>query len=175
MLTLFLNGFLHILQLPAQFLLLISLALYIGQQIKTNLAVYNLLFISAFSSGLVLSHFYSANWNENKLLLGSALLLGLITLLALKLPIRFNQSITLLGGLLLGLTVNPFVLPGFSLIKVLSIFLGVLSSGTLLFGIIMLIAFYLNRLWQGIGIRVLGSWIAAIALLVLALSFTALR
>ena len=172
MLSLFVNGSLHIIQLPAQLIFLIGLALLSGQQLTKTFKAETLLFSLSLISGLITNYMYPFNWDESRFLLSLSLAISLLTLLALNVPYTITRLILISSSFLLGLTFKPLLLPGFSLLKIISSYLGILTSTLLLFSILLIVAFYLRAWWQGIILRVLSSWIAAIALLVLALSFT---
>ena len=74
-----------------------------------------------------------------------------------------------IGGLLLGITAEPLLLPSFSAGKISSIFAGITLGAGLLSASVTLFAGVLQQWWQGLGVRILGSWITACTLLVLAL------
>jgi hypothetical protein len=74
----------------------------------------------------------------------------------------------LIAGLALGLDSPPQVV---WLADATASLVGTGLSAVLAFALVVLIAAHLTRIWQRIGLRILGSWIAASATLVLALRF----
>jgi urease accessory protein len=168
---LFLHGFMHTLQLAPHILILAALGLLLGQQgIRHFRAALPALVLSV-ASGLTLSRYYSPAWDMNLILPLLAACTGLLVILKLSLPPWVSLTLALLIGLLIGVGSNPFMLPGFSSLKVFTILAGVATSASLLVLCVSVSGFYINRLWQGIGLRVMGSWVTASALLVIALSF----
>lgn len=97
------------------------------------------------------------------------ILLGLLVAWRPMIPLAGSLAISGMGGFLLGMD-SIAVTPGLgsTLIWMLSVSTGV-AVGLL---IVMGWGDYFRKEWQQIGIRVVGSWIAASALLVLTLNLT---
>jgi urease accessory protein len=168
---LFLNGFMHTLQLAPHILLLAAMGLLLGQQGIRHFRAAFPAFILSVASGLAASRYDAPAWDINLILPVLAACTGLLVILKLALPQWVSLTLALLIGLLIGISSNPFMLPGFSSLKVFTILAGAATSASLLIVCVSVPGFYINRLWQGIGLRVLGSWVTASALMVIALSF----
>ena len=177
--ALFIRGFEQLFQLPPHLLLLIVLGLCLGQQYslqhnrdfhatrKIALTIPTL--VLSVMLGLILSTQNIPAWPYPMLLLSLTLLLGSSVILQLPLPLWLLLGVSALGGMLLGISAEPLILPGFSPSKIASVFVGITLASGLLCAAVTLFASILHRLWQGIGVRILGSWVTACALLVLAL------
>lgn len=163
------NGFLHPLFVPAHLLLLIALGLFIGQKGPKQNQLAIAVLLGSILVGLAVAWFDVALQLEVALLVVAALL-GLMTASNLALGPRWCASIAAVVGLLLGMDSAQESLTGKE--KLASLF----GSGV---GIYLLslypMAFadyFSKRHWQQIGVRIIGSWVAASALLVLALSLS---
>ena len=168
----FLNGLLHPLLVPSHVLLWLALGLLIGRHNPTRHLWAVRGFLLATATGLALSQ-AELGLIHPSLILGLTVLLGLLILSeAGDQPILLT-GLAVLSGLLLGLDSDPEVYT----VKALS---GALfGSGASLY-LLMLYAMALadrlrHKHWQQIGIRVIGSWITASAVLVLALQLAPLR
>jgi urease accessory protein len=165
----FYNGLLHPVLVPAHLLLLVAMGLFLGQQgskvIQPALGV----FVFATAAGLTASWFSIAGETETLILVLSAAI-GLVIAVAPKVALLWCGVIALLAGLLLGIDSAQEALSGKD--KFLTLF----GSGVAIYFLVlypMALADYINnKAWQKIGIRIVGSWVAASSLLVLALSFS---
>jgi len=159
----FYNGLLHPIFIPAHLLLLLALGLFIGQKgfdnHQSSLATFA---IGAFS-GLILAWF-SFNVEIQIYLLVGALLLGIMVALELNLSSRWVSIFAFFVGLLLGMDSTQETLLGKDKVAAL------LGTGVGLYFLqlypIALSDYFNKKTWQRIGIRVIGSWIAAISFLV---------
>jgi hydrogenase/urease accessory protein HupE len=165
----FYSGLLHPVFVPAHLLLLISLGLFIGQRgVKENeLAI--LVFLIAVGVGLMAAWFSVGGDIEIFILIGAAFI-GILIVASFTVNRYWCALIATLAGLLLGMDSAQDALSGKE--KLVSL----LGSGLalyLLFLYPMALADVFNKKpWQMIGVRVIGSWIAASSLLVLALSYS---
>lgn len=165
----FYNGVLHPLMVPAHLLLLVAAGLFWGQQghkaVKTALAV----FAVATVVGLTAAWFSVAIQSEVLILVLSAFI-GLLVAIAPKVGLFWCGVIALLAGFFLGIDSAQEELYGED--KFVTLF----GSGIAIYFLVLYpvaVADYLNKKpWQKIGVRVIGSWVAASALLVLALSLS---
>lgn len=160
------QGIWHPLQTPSHLMLILGLGFLVGQQghWKTSL----LLPLSVLA-GFALNHYTSINWNTELILLGLSLTCGL--LLVLRLNLHFGAVLVLLFvcGVILGLDSSPIIIPGLGSNSINSWLLG--AAVTLNFGLLLvsLFATFLDHYWNGIILRVAGSWIATSAIFVLTL------
>jgi urease accessory protein len=164
----FLGGFLHPIFVPAHLIAILSLALLIGQQMrvwgKLPMAAYALALLAGL--GAIALAFVPERAGEAVLAL--AAVCGALTAAAPRLHAGIGGVLAALTGLAIGLDSPPEVV---SLHDANLMLLGTAMGGTILLLAIVGVAARLQRDWQRIGIRVIGSWIAASAVLVLALRF----
>ncbi|MEZ5477162.1 MAG: HupE/UreJ family protein [Thiolinea sp.] len=162
----FVNGFLHPLLIPAQILVLLGLGLLVGRQgseaIRRTLPVYMLSVLGS----VVLGLFYPLplEW----LLLAMALLLAAAVISGYFVPTWILVLAAVLSALLIG---TDSLIADFSGRERYFALLGSVVGSSLLLIYVSGIAESLQILKDGIVLRVLGSWIAASALMVLALGF----
>ena len=162
----FYAGVLHPLFVPAHVLSLLALGILLGQQGGRSLQPVILAFLGATAAGLVYAGTGDGR-DVSQALLAAAGLSGLLVALARPLPLWFNLLLAGAVGLLLGADSTQDELAGRAR------FAALLGSGIALY-LLMLYAVvfadaFQRRDWQRIGLRVIGSWCAAAALLVLAL------
>ncbi len=165
------QGILHPLQTPSHIILILGLAFLLGQQnhlIKSHLKI---LFLTPFAViiGFALNHYALLELNTELILLSLALICGLLLVLRLKLPTFVTFILLAFSSVILGLDSSPVMIPGLGANSIYSWRLG--AAITLILGIIVLSlpAYFLNRYWNGIILRVTGSWIATSAIFVLTL------
>jgi hydrogenase/urease accessory protein HupE len=161
------NGILHPLVVPAHLLVLTAVGLFLGKQ-GTRVEAPTLLVFSLFTlGGLVTTLFISGGIGEKKLLAAAALV-GLLVAANLRVPMVLCLLVAASAGFLLGLDSYQEVMAGKAK------FFSLLGSGLgicFLFSYALAFADYFgDRNWQKIGVRIVGSWVAASAILVLALS-----
>lgn len=163
------NGLLHPLLVPAHLLLLVAVGLFFGQQGSKTIQPILGVFAFATIAGLTAAWFSFADETESFILVASTMV-GLIVAIAPKVPLIVCGSIALLVGFLLGFDSAQVELSGND--KLITLF----GSGVSIYLLVlypMVLADYLNKKeWQKIGIRIIGSWVAASSLLVLALSLS---
>jgi len=164
--TWFMQGIFHPLQTPSHIILILGLAFLLGQQgyLKT-------LFLTPFAitAGFALNHYTLLDWNTELILLSLALICGLLLVLRLKLPAFISFVLLIFCSVILGLDSSPIMIPGLGFNSIYSWRLG--AAITLILGITVLSlpAYFLNHYWNGIILRVAGSWIATSAIFVLTL------
>jgi urease accessory protein len=165
----FYNGLLHPILVPAHLLLLVAVGLFFGQQRPK--ASQSALGVFAFATvaGLTAAWFSIASETETFILILSAVI-GSVIAMAPKVALLWCGVIALLAGFLLGIDSAQEALSG--RVKLVTLF----GSGVAIYALVlypMALADYFNqKAWQKIGIRIVGSWVAASSLLVLALSFS---
>lgn len=162
----FTAGLLHPFVVPAHLLAVVGLGLLLAQRdfARASGAVY--LFIAGLIAGLAAA---GAGWSSPAVqpaLLAVAALLGLLTALAWPRLAGAAAPLALAAALAVGLDSAPASGPLEARVASL---LGTGLAALLLLLNVVALGLWLARPWQRIGQRVLGSWIAASALLVLAL------
>jgi len=168
----FYNGLLHPLFVPAHFLLLSALSLLLAQQPLHNNKTHFMVFIITVVIGLSCAWF-AIGKDPEILLLASTAVVGVLVVLKPKLSVWLGASIAACVGLMVGLDSKQADLSG---LAKFTVFCGSGIGITLfiVYPFAILQSFKVDTVdrfhWLDIAIRVLGSWAAACALLVLALS-----
>lgn len=163
------NGLLHPLQMPSHLLILLALGLYGAQRSSRGTRQPILVFTVAAIAGLALT---IPNWfKEVPSWALSVVALGIAILVALRaaLPVAASSSIYALGAMVVtldsGIDQAPLIVALKTLFGTFCAILAIVTSTT----------FYVRQIprknWIKIAIRVLASWIAAIALLMIAFAF----
>lgn len=162
-----LNGVLHPLLVPEHVLALLAAGLLIGQQREAGMRVAVPAFMVAVGAGLAALWLAVPAQAALPLLIATATCAALVALAApLALPVWV--SLTVATGLLLGLDSVPEGLSGNERIAAL-VGTGIGASLVLLY--VAGLTENLERPWQRLAIRIAGSWLIAITVMVLALSF----
>ncbi|RMH15862.1 MAG: hypothetical protein D6698_10565 [Gammaproteobacteria bacterium] len=163
----FVNGLLHPLVTIPHLLLLLGMGALLGQHPPLRLKWPMLTFAASSALGLLLS---TTGWfpptMPQPLLLGFALVFGVLIASAYPIPTWLQLTLLGLTALLLGLdsAVDKAIPTGH-----LQILFGTwLCLNLAIYNIAFYSAFCDRKKWSQIGLRVLGSWLAAIAVLVLA-------
>jgi len=163
----FMGGILHPVTTPAHVLILLGLGIALGQHVPFKPRVPLRAFASFAAVGLALTTVLTFAMPQ-PVLIGIALCTGALVALEKKLPPLANAALFAIGALAMGLD-SGIETGGISV--AIRTLLGTLTGLVVfLFGI----AFYVSlaaaqhRKWLHIGLRVIGSWIVAIALLMLA-------
>jgi len=160
------GGLLHPYTEPVHIITLLGLGFMLTQQAKQVPPYGWVMFCVAALCGLITSSF-NITFSLGPLLLVIAILLGLLVASRLTLPVRFCLFLSILAGFVLGLDSTP------GSATIWTEIVAIISTTTGL-GIALLIVIgwgdYFRKDWQQIGIRVIGSWIATSALLVLVLN-----
>lgn len=163
----FYNGFLHPFLVPAHLLTLLALGFLFGQQgtDKAQSAIF--VFLGATVSGLLAIGLFNITPNVETLLLLTAIVLGLLVAFKREFPLPAYWVLAALTGLMLGLDSVQDAYSGKQKMAAL------LGSGVGIYLGLLYAAVFAQRLqkqhWQQTMIRILGSWIAASALLTLTL------
>ncbi|WP_298608530.1 HupE/UreJ family protein [uncultured Thiothrix sp.] len=165
----FWQGCLHPLIVPAHLMVILALGLLLGQQtprtIRTSLTVY----VVSLGGALLLTRVLPRLGQGELSLLVLALSLGVLVILKLKINLALVITLSMSAGILIGLDSRIANLPGLSANKIYLQLLGTALSASLLLSLPTLISFYLNKLLDGIAVRVIGAWVTAGSLMVLAL------
>jgi urease accessory protein len=165
----FIDGLIHPLFLPSHLLLLISLGLLYGQQGFTQCLSSVKVFVVTTALGLAGSYFLTAVDVET-LLIGDALIVGLLVAARPTLGRLWYTGIGAVSGMLLGFASSQLAFNGVD--RVIALFGTLVGIFLLLLHAAAFADFFNSRHWQRVGIRIIGSWVSASALLVLALSFS---
>lgn len=167
----FYNGLLHPVFVPAHLLLLIALGLFIGQQGPKENQAAIAAFLVATAVGLTAAWFGLGGRMEAALL-SAAALVGILIAANRALGPYACAFIAVLAGLFLGMDSDQETLSDKE--KLVSLFGSGVGIYLLLLYPLALADYFNKKAWQKIGIRVIGSWVAASSLLVLALSLSSL-
>lgn len=170
--TWFAQGFLHPLLTPSHIILLLSLGFLIGQQ---GLKISHMLALIISSiAGVFFKQKLNLNIaiNVELILLGLALVISLIVVLKPRLPSFLGLLFVLLAGAVIAYDSDPIVIPGLGENSINSWLLGAVVSISASIFLFLILALFLKRFWDGIILRILGSWIATSAIFILTLSLT---
>lgn len=162
----FYNGMLHPLVVPAYALAIVGLGLLFGQKAPRS----SRLGLPAFALGLVVALAIPASLVAPlpmSILLGIVFAAGLVVALSLGLGAVGPGLFGVAGGVLIGLDAGRNAVTDSQTWIALA---GLAVSATIAVALVAGFAMWLAGRWQGIGVRVLGSWTAASAFLVIALS-----
>ena len=164
----FIQGVLHPLQTPSHILLILALGLLVGQQQRQPSLVFNVFFFSvSVILGLIVNQTTQLDMKYEPILLVLCLITSFLVIIRLSLPNLVLVALMIVTGIFMGLDSNPVLIPGLGQSSVYSWIAGATCS---FIGIILLtsiIAHFISNLWQGIIVRVIGSWIATSAIFVL--------
>ncbi len=165
----FYNGLLHPVLIPAHLLLLLAVGLFIGQQGPKKVEVALASFALATIAGLTLAWF-SIGAQAEFLVLALSTAIGLLIAIALGINRLVAAILVGLAGFSLGIDSAQETLSGQE--KLVSLF----GSGIAIYFLALypmaLVDYFNKKAWQKIGVRILGSWVAASSLLVLALAIS---
>jgi hydrogenase/urease accessory protein HupE len=165
----FYSGLLHPVFVPAHLLLVIALGLFIGQRrVKDNQSAV-LAFLVAVAAGLIAAWF-SVGTNIEVFILSAAAFIGILIVASFAVNPYLCALIAALAGFLLGADSAQETLSGQD--KFVTLFGSGLGLYLLLLYPMAAADVFHKKSWQRIGVRVVGSWIAASSLLVLALSYS---
>jgi hydrogenase/urease accessory protein HupE len=162
-------GLLHPLLTPAHALALVALGLRVSQQKRSHRQALLILFAASLLAAVGAIAAALAFTEATNLLLGAALVAGLLTALARPLP--FWATGFLIVAVAIGIAFDSVPQEIWAQPTLLSL-AGTILSGWLILVSIAYGAAEPRREWMRIGVRILGSWTAASALLVLALRLT---
>ena len=161
-----LSGVLHPLFVTAQTLALVGLGLFVGQQsVKVRRMALSAFTLSLFAGSLAIASGVGETGSA-LVLLGSAAITGLIVASAWPALNPLGAIAIVVAGAALALDSPPqaVAIPSAVVMQV-----GVALGALVTVAIVTWLTADLTRHWQRIGVRVAGSWIAASAILVLAL------
>jgi urease accessory protein len=160
----FAGGLLHPLLAPTHLMAVMALALLIGQQGWGHGAV--IAYAAAIIAGLGAIALAYVPTRAEEGVLAVAAVAGLLVALARPLPRSVGVLLAGAGGLALALDSPPEAI---SLRDANLALLGTAIGAVIVLLALLQVTTRLTRPWQRVGARILGSWIAASAILVLAL------
>jgi urease accessory protein len=161
----FYGGLLHPILVPAHALGLLALGLFIGQQDSRHRRGAAAIFAVALVVGLGAIMLAVGQTPAGEVLLANTAVLGALVAIARPLPRPVGWLAAAVTGATVGLDSPP---------QVISMALGTITligtglGACIVFAIVVAVTACLRRHWQLLGVRSLGSWIAASAMLALA-------
>jgi urease accessory protein len=164
----FYGGLLHPVLTPTHGLALLGLGLLIGQQPAERRRLPQLLFALALAGGLLALALAVGETPAGAVLLVGVALSGALVAAAFRLPLLVLGPLALALGVAIGLDSPPEVV---SFREGVVMLVGTGLGATIGLGLVVEAAARMARDWQLIGVRVLGSWTAASALLAIAVRF----
>jgi urease accessory protein len=164
----FYGGLLHPVLTPTHALALLGLGLLIGQQPAERRRLPQLLFTLALAGGLLALALAVGETPAGAVLLVGVALSGALVAAAFRLPLLVLGPLALALGAAIGLDSPPEVI---SFQEGVVMLIGTGLGATIGLGLVVEAAARMARDWQLIGVRVLGSWTAASALLAIAVRF----
>jgi len=162
------SGLLHPLLTPTHALGLFGLGLLVGQQPPGNRLLPQLLFLLALGGGLLALAFAVGETPASDVLLIAVAISGALVAAGFPLPRPPLSALAAAMGAAVGLDSPPEVI-SYQAAVIMLIGSGV--GAALVLAIVAAITSRMRRDWQRIGVRVLGSWTAASALLAIAVRF----
>jgi hypothetical protein len=162
----FAGGLLHPLSVPAHVLALIGLSLIVGRHFLSAGTAIIVAFALGLAGGLGTIAWGIGETPATDVLLASVALCGLMAASGISVPVPLAAPFGAVSGLALGLDSPP---ESIFLGEAVAMLIGTACGGVAALGLCALTASAAARLWQGIVLRVAGSWVAATAILVLAL------
>ena len=162
----FFGGVLHPFMTPTHLLVLLGLGLLAGQRAPLNLKASLAVFIPVSALGLLLTTAGLIKTVYPPVLIGIALVAGVLVALAKPLPAMAGGAVFAVAATALGL--DSAVESGTAAV----IFKTLLGTWVGLIVAVADLAYYLSfctkQKWQQVGIRVAGSWVAAASFMILA-------
>jgi urease accessory protein len=164
----FLSGLLHPVLTPTHALALLGFGLLVGQQPIGKRGGLVALFALALAAALLGLALAVGETPANDVLLGAVAITGVLVALALRLPLLVPGALAVVMGAAIGLDSPPEVI---SIEEAVAMLIGTGLGALIALTLVIAGALLLRRDWQQIGVRVLGSWTAASALLAIAVRF----
>lgn len=152
--------------IPTHLLAVIALGLLAGQNAKQMPGITLAAFALGLAAGSVVIGLAMRETPAALTLLAIAAIAGLIVVLALPLPPLIRHALAFATGAALALNSPPQAI---TLAKAVATQVGSGAAALATLALVTLIAIKSERPWQRVGVRIVGSWIAASAILVLAL------
>jgi urease accessory protein len=164
----FCSGLLHPVLMPTHGLALVGLGLLIGQQPAGKRLLPLILFALALAAGLLALALAVGETAAGDVLLMAGAINGALVAAAFRLPILVLGPLAVVMGTAIGLDSPPDVV---SIEEAIVMLIGTGLGASIALALVVEGAARMARDWQQIGVRVLGSWTAASALLAIAVRF----
>lgn len=164
----FYGGLLHPVLTPTHALALLGLGLLIGQQPADTRRLPLTLFVLALAASLLALAFAVGETEAGAVLLAGVAISGALVAAAFRLPLFILGPLAAAVGAAIGLDSPPEVV---SFQEAVVMLIGTGIGASIALGLVVEGAARMARDWQQIGVRVLGSWTAASALLAIAVRF----
>jgi hydrogenase/urease accessory protein HupE len=165
----FFGGAIHPLFVPAHALAIVALGLLIGQQCPRSPWPASGAYCAGLAAGFAaIVSTVALEWAGDAVL-ATAGVSGALIALARPIPVFLASALALVTGLVIALDSPPHAI---SLWDANLILLGTFCGAVVLLLAIVAAASALHRDWQRLGARIVGSWLAAIAIMALALRLT---
>jgi urease accessory protein len=161
----FYGGLLHPILVPTHALSVVALGLFIGRQRQRRMA--SLVFAAALVAGLM-AIALAVDVPVVSVMLANTTLLGVLVAAAWAPPQPLGWLLAAIAGATLALDSPPQAV---TIAEANVMLVGTALGACLAVAVVGAIASYLTKAWQQIAVRVLASWIAASAILVLAMSW----
>ncbi|MEM7208830.1 MAG: hypothetical protein AAF434_13480 [Pseudomonadota bacterium] len=167
----FQQGFWHFLQAPSHIIVLFGMGLLLGQQGMPRVRVGLICFVISIISALLLVQLVVIGWKHDVVLLGLAMVVGGLLAIRLDLPVLLIAIAAALSGFLIGIDSAPALIPGMKKSMLYAGLTGTALSTSLAVSSVALVSYLVRTTLNGMILRVLGSWVTASSLMVLALMF----
>ena len=164
----FYGGLLHPLFVPAHAIAVLSLGLLIGPQMPHLRWSVALAYAAGLGIGFAAMISAFAPQFSAEVLLAVAAIIGALIALARPVPALVGSVLALVVGIALALDSPP---GGISVRDANVILLGTFCGAVILLWAVLEVAGMLRGDWQKLGVRIIGSWVAASAVLVLTWRF----
>ena len=162
----FYGGLLHPLFTPTHALAVLALGLLAGQQLPRWRWPQPLAYVVGLGVGFAVMVSALPPGPAGEILLATAVASGMLVALAQPLSPTLGCALVFTAGVALALDSPPGVI---SVSEANVIIIGTFCGATILFLALRELVAKLRRHWQRIGVRIVGSWLAAIALMGLAM------
>jgi len=167
----FISGLLHPWMTPTHLIILLALGLWLGQRVPLRLGLPLQVFVPGAAVALALTNLHWVAVVPPPLLVAMALVAGAVVALEVRLPA--SAGAVMLGAAALAIGLDSGVETGtpWAIFKTLlgtwvSLGLGLINAGYYVS-----LATERQKKWISIGVRVAGSWIVAVSLMMLAFAW----
>jgi len=167
MIAAFAEGLLNPLFIPAHAMALIALGLLIGQQARRHMPL--AAFVVGLAAGSIAVAAAFASIYSGEAVFAVTAMAGLLVATAMPLPTAIILVVAAATGLAVAFDSAPEV---FSVRMAIAMQLGTFVAASVYLAAVAAIAGALTQSWQRVGMRIVGSWFAASAILVLALQMS---
>jgi hydrogenase/urease accessory protein HupE len=164
----FLGGLLHPLFVPVHALAILAMGILLARQVPRERWMFRIAFALGLTAGFATIASAYVPTYARETLLALTLVIGALVAMEFSLPPVGASLLAAATGAALALDSPPVAI---SVREAIVIQLGTFCGATLLIMAVIEVTSRLRRHWQQIGVRILGSWIVASAILVLALHF----